>query len=216
MTGGELRRALRLIVVTDRRQAAPRSLEWVVAEALEGGARMIQLRDKRAAAHELMVYARRLAKLTRPAGALLVVNDRVDVALGARADGVHLGPDDLPVSVVRGAVPDDFVVGFSTDRPEGAAQAERSGADYVGCGAIFRTRSKDVGDEAVGLSRLDEVARSVSIPVVGIGGVTPARADAVAGTAAAGVAVIAAVMEAHDPRGAVERLLEPFRARDDA
>lgn len=215
MTAEELRRALRLVVITDRGRAAPRSIDDVVADALEGGARMIQLRDKSANAQELLAYARRLVRLTRPSRALLILNDRVDVALAAEANGVHLGPHDLPVSVVRGAVPETFVIGYSTDDPENAAQAESAGADYIGCGAVFSTDSKDVGEEAIGLDRLDAVARAVSIPVIGIGGITPARAEAVAGTAAAGVAVIGSVMGAADPRDAVERLLVPFNDREE-
>lgn len=216
MNDAELRKALRVIVLTDRRQAAPRSVEAVVGEALDGGARAIQLRDKGVRAHDLLGSARRLGRLTRAAGALLIVNDRVDVALAAGADGVHLGPGDLPVSVVRGAVPDPaFVIGYSTDDPGEAARAQDSGADYIGCGAVFGTTTKDVGDEVIGLERLDAVAHAVSIPVVAIGGITPARAEAVARTAAAGVAVVGAVMGARHPRSAVEQLLAPFRARSE-
>ncbi|HZD05339.1 MAG TPA: thiamine phosphate synthase [Longimicrobiales bacterium] len=213
MNDEELRRALRLVVITDRRMAAPRSVENVVTEALEGGARAIQLRDKRAGAHELLASARRLLRLTRPAGALLIVNDRVDVALAAGAQGVHLGPGDLPLRTVRGALPGSFVIGYSTDDPEEAIRAEGAGADYIGCGAVFPTASKDVGDEAIGVEGLDAVARAVSVPVLGIGGITPDRAAAVAATAATGVAVIGAVMGAEDPRHAVRSLLAPFEAR---
>lgn len=213
MTGEELRRALRLVVITDRRLAAPRSVESVVCEVLEAGGRTIQVRDKHAGTHELMASARRVMELTRPAGALLIVNDRVDVALSVGAQGVHLGPGDLPLRTVRGAVPGDFVIGYSTDDPEEAARAEGAGADYIGCGSVFPTTSKPLGDEAIGLERLDAVARAVSIPVLGIGGITPARAQAIARTAAAGVAVIGAVMGAADPRLAVETLLAPFERR---
>jgi thiamine-phosphate pyrophosphorylase len=213
VTDRDLRRALRLIVITDRRLAAPRSVEDVVAEAIEAGARTIQLREKQANPHELMQHARRLLELTRPAGALLLVNDRVDVALAVKADGVHLGPDDLPVRTVCQAVPDGFLVGYSTDDPNDAAKAEGAGVDYIGCGAVFSTDTKDVGDEAIGLEGLEAVARAVSIPVVAIGGITPSNAKQVSMTSAAGTAVVRAVMAAEDPGTAVRDLLQALPGR---
>jgi thiamine-phosphate pyrophosphorylase len=210
VTGPELADALRLVAITDRRLAAPRSVEQVVREALAAGARTIQLRDKGASAHELAERARALLELTRPAGALLIVNDRVDVALATGADGVHLGPDDLPVSDVRRHVPQGFVIGYSSDDPETARRAETEGASYLGCGAVWGTDTKDVGGEAIGLVRLRAVVESVRIPVVAIGGVTPERARAAAATGAAGAAVVRAVMAAPDVADAVRRLLEPF------
>jgi thiamine-phosphate pyrophosphorylase len=153
--------------------------------------------------------------MTRAAGALFFVNDRVDVALAAEADGAHLGPWDLPIEALRRWVPEDFLLGYSTDDPDEARRAEAAGADYLGCGAVYPTRSKDVGDEAIGPQGLDRVARAVGIPVVGIGGVTPERASELAATAAAGVAVMGAIMAADDPGGAVAGLLRAFQARDD-
>lgn len=201
---------LRLIVITDRPTAAPRSVEEVVRAALDAGAPSIQLRMKDAPPREVLETARRLRGPTRKAGALLFLNDRVDVALAADADGVHLGPRDLPVGPVRRAVGSDLLIGYSCDDPERARRAEAEGADYIGCGSVWRTDSKDVGEEAIGLERLDKVARSVSVPVVGIGGVTPERAARVARTRAAGCAVIGAVMGAADPGAAVMELLGAF------
>ena len=209
----DLRRLLRLVVITDREVAAPRSVEEVVEAALDAGARAVQLRDKGASAGDLLEAARALRTLVQRRGALLFVNDRADVALAAGADGVHLGPDDLPVAAVRAAVPPDLLVGFSADTPEAARRAVADGADYIGCGAVFGTRTKDVGDEAIGTERLDRVARAVDVPVVGIGGVTPERAHEVARTAAAGCAVVAAVMGADDVQEAVSTLLRPFQDR---
>jgi len=203
--------ALRLIVITDRTLAAPRPLLDVVAAALAAGAPAIQLRDKDANGAELLAAARELRRLTHSFGALLLVNDRLDVALAAEADGVHLGPDDLPVAAVRQRVPRSFLVGFSTDDPAAARRAVADGADYLGCGAVFATGSKADAGEVIGLARLDLVARAVAVPVVAIGGINPARAAEVAGTAAAGVAVISAVMKAQDPGAAVAQLLTPFR-----
>lgn len=202
---------LRLIVITDAEMAAPRGgVEAVVDRALRAGAPCIQLRMKGAGAGEMLDAARPLRRMTRAAGALFFVNDRVDVALAAEADGVHLGPDDLPVGPVRDAVERDLLVGHSTDQPERARRAAAAGADYIGCGTVFPTDSKGDAGDAIGVEGLDRVARAVDAPVVGIGGITPEGAREVARTGAAGVAVISAVMGAGDPGRAVRRLLEPF------
>lgn len=186
----------------------------MVREALEAGAPAVQLRDKEAGGGELLRSARELRALTREHDALLFVNDRLDVALAAGADGVHVGAGDLPVASVRGAAPAGFLIGCSTDDPERAVAAERDGASYIGCGAVYGTSSKDVGGEVIGTARLAEVARAVSIPVVAIGGVTVARAAEVAASGAAGSAVIGAVMGAGDVASAVRALMAPFREWD--
>jgi thiamine-phosphate pyrophosphorylase len=201
---------LRLIVITDTALAAPRSVRDVVAAALDAGAPAIQLRDKHSDASTLLEEARELLTLVRRYGALLFINDRVDVALAAGADGVHIGPDDLPVAAARRTAP-HLLIGYSTDDPDIARRAQQEGADYIGCGAVFGTRTKDVGTEAIGIGRLDQVADAVTIPVVGIGGITTENIGELAGSRAAGAAVVGAVMAAPDPAEAVRTLLLPFR-----
>ena len=107
---------VRLIVITDSDLAAPKDLETIVKEVLQAGAPSIQLRDKRRTVRELLPVAHRLRSLTRKFDALLFINDRLDLALAVEADGIHLGPDDLPVSAVRAVVPDNFLIGFSIFR----------------------------------------------------------------------------------------------------
>jgi thiamine-phosphate pyrophosphorylase len=199
---------LRLMVVTDRELARPRTLGTIVGAALAGGAPAIQLRDKTATAGELLQQARALLAPIRAAGALLIVNDRLDVALAAGADGVHLGPDDLPIAAARRLAPRHFLIGYSTDQPDTARAAEAAGASYIGCGAVFGTTTKaEAAGEAIGIERLDEVARAVSIPVLAIGGVNLDNVRLIRGTAAAGAAVVGAVMRARDPAESVRRLL---------
>lgn len=205
---------LRLIVITDRDAAAPADPVDVVERALRAGAPAVQLRDKRATAREMFDLALALRALTAAQGALLFVDDRMDVALAAGADGVHLGPTDVPLEAIRRAAPAGFLIGYSADDPDDAARAVAGGADYIGCGAVFGTRTKpDAAGERIGVQRLDAVARAVDVPVVAIGGVTPDNAPDVAATAAAGVAVIRAVMASRDPGRAAARLLEPFERR---
>jgi thiamine-phosphate pyrophosphorylase len=203
--------ALKLIVITDASAAKPRSVYEVVEAALGAGARSIQVRNKGATARELLEEAKQLRKLTRSWDALLFVNDRFDVALAAGADGVHLGPEDLPPESVGRVCPPDFLIGASTDEPEVAIRLAAQGVSYIGCGAVFPTTTKKDAGEVIGVERLREVAEAVEIPVVGIGGVTPdgARKIAAAG-GACGVAVVSAVMGAPDPGKVVRELLEPF------
>ena len=201
---------LRLIVITDNRLAEPRGVLDIVRIAVAAGAPAVQLRDKTATARELLQQAEALRIITRSHDALLFINDRLDVALAAQADGVHLGPDDIPLAAARAAVSDDFLIGVSTDDPEQARQAQGHGADYIGCGAVFGTSSKDVGGEAIGVEQLGQVVRAVDIPVVGIGGVDVQNVSQVAATGAAGAAVIGAVMKARDVEAAVKALLSPF------
>ena len=214
LSGTALARRLRLIVITDEKLARPRSVEEVVAAALEAGAPAIQLRAKEATARELLELGGRLRQRTRDAGALLFVNDRVDVALAVGADGAHVGPDDLPVAALRAAVPPGFLLGASADDPEVAAQLVADGADYIGCGTVYATSTKADAGEVIGLEGLERVARVVDVPVVGIGGITVVRSAEVATTSAAGVAVVGAVMGASDPAAAVQGLLVPWAARE--
>ncbi|HEX6065249.1 MAG TPA: thiamine phosphate synthase [Longimicrobiales bacterium] len=201
---------LRLIVITDATLARPRAVIDIVGMALQAGARVIQLRDKSATARDLLAQAEALRALTHTHNALLFINDRLDVALAARADGVHLGPDDIPLAAARAAVGDDFLIGVSTDDPERARRAQTEGADYIGCGAVFGTRSKDVGGEAIGVGQLERVVRAVDIPVLGIGGIDVHNVSQVAAAGAAGAAVIGAVMQAADVEATVKALLSPF------
>lgn len=206
-----LREALRLIVITDKTLAEPRSVEAVVEGALRGGARAIQLRDKTASSRSLFSQATALRKLTREYGALLFINDRMDVALAAEADGVHLGPDDLPVATVRKATPTGFLIGASTDEPEIARTLESEGADYIGCGAVFPTTTKKDAGEVIGIPGLSRVVEAIEIPVVGIGGVDVGGATDIARSSLAdGVAVIGAVMKSANPEETTRSLLAPF------
>jgi thiamine-phosphate pyrophosphorylase len=203
-----LHERLRLIVITDRRLAAARTVEQVVVEALQAGAPAIQLREKEWGAGRTLDAALTLRALCTRHGALFFVNDRVDVALASGADGVHLGPDDIPVAEVRRIAPPGFLVGWSTDDPDEALRARDEGADYLGCGTVWPTASKEDAGEAIGPAGLARVARAVDIPVVAIGGITPENVGELRGAGAAGVAVMGAVMGAADPERAVRGLLE--------
>lgn len=199
-------------MITDRASASARNrkIADVVAEALHAGAPAIQLREKELPPRDLLPLARRLRDDTRAAGALFFVNDRLDLALAVRADGVHLGPDDLPVAAARAIVHAGFLIGYSTHDPA-EARAVSGVADYIGCGAVFPTRTKVKAEGAIGLEGLAAVAAAATIPVVGIGGVTPERAADVANAGAAGCAMASAVMSAASPADAVTTALRAAR-----
>jgi len=199
---------LRIMVLTDPRPACGRPLPEVVAECLEAGATTIQLRDKGATGAALLCQAKQLLRLTRAAGALLIVNDRLDVALACEADGVHLGPDDIPVAAARRLAPPGFLIGRSSDDPDAARGLALAGADYLGVGAVYPTSSKPgLETEAIGPDRVHAVLTAAGVPGVGIGGITPSNARHVL-AAGAGIAVLSAVMGRATPAAVVRHLAE--------
>jgi thiamine-phosphate pyrophosphorylase len=203
----DLTSALRLIVITDHRLARPRKIVEVVEAALLGGAKAIQLRNKGETANKLLETGKYLRDLTQAHGALLFVNDRVDIALAIGADGVHLGPQDPPLPEVRRIVPDEFIIGFSADDPELAHSAVSEGANYIGCGTIYPTSTKADAGDVIGMSGLRSVIDAVDVPVIAIGGITNHRIPEVLAVGATGVAVASAIMSASDPMQATCSML---------
>ena len=206
---------LRLIFITGSHPNAPRSILSIVQSALDAGAPAIQLRAKKARSRDTVELGLRLRELTKAADALLLVNDRFDVARAVGADGVHLGPDDVPVSAIRRIAPKRFLIGASTDQPTEAQRLVSECANYIGCGTIYPTLSKlDVGP-TIGLAGLQAVVDAVDVPVLGIGGIDVEGAREIANhTSAAGIAVIGSIMDADDPGSEVSALLDSFRACD--
>ena len=171
----------------------------------------LQLRAKRMRAVDLRRTAALLLPACHAAGVPLCVNDRLDLALAAGADGVHLGQNDLPLADALRIRPNrQFFVGISTHDLAQAQVAAREGADYIGFGPVFATQTKADADPVVGLDRLGEVCAAVSLPVVAIGGITLANVDAVAATGAAAAAVIAAIDQAADPLAAARGVAQAF------
>ena len=179
--------------------------ERVAEAALQGGADCLQLREKDLESGELLRRAVRLRDLCRRHDALLIVNDRPDVAILSGADGVHVGQGDLPVRDVRKLVGREVLVGVSTHDLEQARQAVRGGADYIGVGPVFRSPTKP-RDILPGLDYARQVAREVKLPAVAIAGITAENVDEVVSTGVRAVAVTSAVTQADDPRKAAERL----------
>ena len=180
----------------------------VARAALDGGARLIQLRDKAREKGLQLPVAEALRALCRERGALFIVNDHVDLALAAGADGVHVGQKDLPVAAVRRLAP-EMVIGCSTNNAEEARRAQADGADYVSVGRLFPTGSKDDTRPATA-ETLRAVKAAVSLPVCAIGGINESNIDAVIAAGADMAAVIGAVVAAPDVREAARRLAARF------
>jgi thiamine-phosphate pyrophosphorylase len=178
----------------------------VVAQALAAGVRIVQLRHKAALGAALLAEARELTALCHAHDALLIVNDRADVALAAGADGVHVGQEDLPLAAARQVVGSDLLVGVSASYPEEAEAADRGGAAYLGFGAMYPTPTKPDAEYA-GPAQLAAVKRRVRLPVVAIGGITAANAAEVLGAGADLIAVVGAVFGSEEPGAAVHALL---------
>ncbi|WP_247003654.1 thiamine phosphate synthase [Halosolutus gelatinilyticus] len=195
-------------LVTQQSLSAGRSTVEIVREAIAGGIDAVQLREKGTDANRRYELGLELRELTADAGVDLLVNDRVDLALAIDADGVHVGQSDLPVAVARDLLGPDAIVGCSAWTVEQARRADADGADYLGVGSIYGTTSKDVDPEKdrVGPERVAELADAVSIPIVGIGGITAENAAPVAEAGAGGVAVISEITRADDPRAATDAL----------
>ncbi len=204
---------LKLIIITDRSLAGRRGCLPAVRGALQAGATCVELRDKQATSRELLEMAVILRPLVDEFSVLFVVNDRFDIALAAGAHGVHLGEDDPPVSEVRRVVPRNLIIGRSADTEADAQEAAAAGADYIGVGSVFGTATKpELRGEVIGTERLARGASAVSIPVVGIGGITADNASQVLKAGAVGVAVVSAVMGAADPLAAAKELWEAVAA----
>jgi len=197
-------------LVTQESLSEGRSTLDIVESALSGGVDVVQLREKGTSARSRYELGLELRTVTAEADVPLLVNDRVDIAMAIEADGVHLGQSDLPVPAARDLLGPDAIIGRSTSTVAAAEQAEQAGADYLGVGAVYRTNSKDVEDDTngIGTERITEISSAVSIPVIGIGGITAENACEVADAGAAGVAVISEITGADDPTAATAALTE--------
>jgi thiamine-phosphate pyrophosphorylase len=183
-------------------------MERVVADALDGGATLIQYRDKSATMRQRYEAASALCGVVKAKGIPFIVNDHVDLALDVGADGVHLGQDDLPAAVARRVLPDDAVIGVSVGSVAEAIEAESDGADYVSVGPLYATGTKPDAGAAVSREMVKEVVEAVNIPVIAIGGINASNVAEVMSLGVSGVAVVSAVMTARDPRRATRRIID--------
>jgi thiamine-phosphate pyrophosphorylase len=183
----------------------------VMTEAMLGGADIIQLRDKDSSKQAVLEKAKRLREATRKHGALFIVNDHIDIALAVDADGIHLGQDDLPLREARKIV-GNRIIGISTHCIEEARQAEKDGADYIGVGPVFATKSKVDVVDPVTTSYVKEVAAEIRIPWVAIGGIKLHNVDDVLAAGAGRVCAISEIVGSSDVKGTCEAFLRKLQS----
>ncbi len=186
-----------LYVIIDMTALGARSHVEVASQAIRGGAKVIQLRDKVHSQKELLPIAQELRDLCAEQDVLFIMNDYLDITLAVDADGLHVGPDDLPVKIARRLLPIDKILGCSARTVDKAAAAQSEGADYIAVGAMYPTPSKEVA-EVVGPERLKQIRQAVTLPLVAIGGINKDNMNQVLEAGADSVAVISAVLGAED------------------
>ena len=160
-----------IYAITDSKLSLGRPIEYVVGQLLAADVKIIQYREKKKKAGEMLRECEMLRAMTREAGAFFIINDHIDIAKLVGADGVHVGQEDLPVAKVRELMGDACVIGLSTHSSEQAQGALRDGADYIGVGPLYATQTKDDVCEPVSLAYLDYVVKNLSVPFVAIGGI---------------------------------------------
>ncbi|KPJ78718.1 MAG: hypothetical protein AMJ54_01950 [Deltaproteobacteria bacterium SG8_13] len=205
-----------LYLVTDRGLSRGRSTLEIVEAAVRGGTSCVQLREKDCSTREFIEQAQSVRDLLQALGVPLIINDRLDVALAVKADGVHLGQTDMPLALARAIVADTMLIGISAESLKDALEAEKGGADYLGVSPIYATPTKTDTAPPLGLEGLRRIRDAVNLPLVGIGGLNHDNAGDVIRSGADGVAVVSAIVAADDPqqaarnlRSAIERARQP-------
>lgn len=204
-TKDEIRQGMTLYAVTDRSWLGERTLAQVVEEVLRGGATFLQLREKELDREAILAEAREIQAIAARYRVPFVINDSVDIALACDADGVHVGQTDLMGRDVRALIGSDKILGITANTVELAVAAEKAGADYIGAGAVFGTTTKQ-NAKNLSLDTLKAICQAVSIPVVAIGGINADNLPQLAGTGAAGAAVVSALFAQKDPEEAARRM----------
>jgi thiamine-phosphate pyrophosphorylase len=201
-----------LYLVTDRNQTAGRDLLWVLEQALDGGVKAIQLREKDLSGRDLFSLAERSHKLCQAYDAALFINDRVDVAMAVDAAGVQLSQTSLPVVTARALLGPQKLIGVSTHSLREAKEAEQNGADFVLFGPVYFTASKAAYGAPQGLPALKTIVDNISLPLYAIGGITPENIESTKKLGVRGVALISAIVSAESPKETAAKMLRQLRS----
>ncbi len=197
-----------LYLITDRLKTGKWTIAEAVREALDGGVRAVQLREKDLTGLELYRLAIELRRITSDFDACLIINDRLDIALAAAADGIQIGVSSLPVAVVRQVVGQGKIIGYSAHSIDEALRAQADGADFVTFGPVYPTPSKDAYGAPCGVKKLSDAVSALDIPVIALGGISSMNIEEALSTNVRGIAVISAILAAVDPRIAATSLLK--------
>lgn len=204
------KKQLLLYAVTDRAWLGGRTLAEQVSDAIDGGATIVQLREKSMPRDELVAEARELCALCHSRGIPFIINDDAELARLVGADGVHVGLDDLDIAAAREIIGEKGIIGASAHSVDEALAAERAGADYLGVGAVFGSSTK-TNARPLALETLRDITAAVSIPVVAIGGVTRSNLPRLADSGIAGAALVSAIFAAADIKAECQALCEVLR-----
>ncbi len=202
-----------LYLITDRAILGGRDLFQAVESALRGGVTLVQLREKQISSRDFYQIALALKGLTVKYKVPLLINDRLDIALAVDADGIHIGQEDLPIQAARNFLGPQKIIGYSVSSVDEAIYGEKNGADYLGAGPVYVTTTKNVAVEPLGVEGLRGIKESVSIPVVGIGGVNLSNVSEVKKSGADGVAIVSGILGSFDPDRTSRKLCDAWRKK---
>jgi thiamine-phosphate pyrophosphorylase len=206
-----------IYLITDRNQTGSLRLIDVVEDALKGGVRGVQLREKDLSSRELYELAYDLRKLTAKYSARLIINDRVDIALAVEADGVHLGLNSMPIHRVRKLIGNNKLIGISCHNQVNAIMAQENGADFITFGPVYYTPSKANYGKPVGVDKLEIVSHLLDIPVFALGGIKQENIPEVIAAGATGISLVSAIIASDDPKNEAEEMmlmLPPIPSRE--
>lgn len=181
----------------------------IIEEAIKGGVNLVQIREKSSTTKDFYNLALKVKKITRKYDVPLIINDRIDIAIAIDASGVHIGQDDMPCNIARKIIGEDKILGVSASTVSEAIKAEKDGADYIGSGAIFKTMSKNDAPK-ISKNDLKKIVKSVSIPVVYIGGITTNNIKELDNTGVKGIAIVSAIMDSENPKIIAMNLKKEF------
>ncbi len=199
-----------LYAILDKEFGGARSITFLAEQLIEGGAGVIQLRNKISEAREFYLDAVKVKEVTQKHGIPLIINDRLDIAMAVQAEGVHLGQKDLPLKVARGLIGKEMILGASVHNLDEFHQAIEAGADYMGVGTIYSTVTKDKL-EIMGVRIVEMLRPKTNLPLVAIGGITVDNLEPVIQAGADGVAVISALLNAEDVRKRAKEFVEKIK-----
>lgn len=202
---------LSLYLVTDRPLSLGRDMEWIVAEAVKGGVTMVQLREKDCSTREFVELAIRLKKKLNPFKVPLIINDRIDVALAADADGLHIGQSDMPYPMARKLLGSKKIIGLSVENMDQVFEANELDVDYIGISPVFSTFTKTNTAKPFGLEGITKVMTLSKHPSVAIGGINTRNAREIIRAGANGIAIVSAICSANNPRQAAAELINEVR-----
>ena len=199
-----------LYLVTNSKKKRNQEFLDIIEESIKGGVSIVQVREKELDLIPFYEKAKAVKEITDKYNIPLIINDRLSIAIGLGADGAHVGQDDIDGSIARDILGPDRILGISAQTVEQAKKAEKDGADYIGCGAVFPTSTKEDAD-SVSIEEFKKIKEAVNIPVVAIGGIKIDNVKDLKGTNADGISVVSAIMDAEEPKEASEKLLEEFK-----